>query len=100
MTTLMTSFVVGTTIITELTVKDKNGNAYDPSTVTYTVKDPAGATVVNNAAMTKDGVGAYHGDYTPTVKVSTDEVDKYAIWAKCTNGSRVTVAHCTASVTA
>lgn len=94
MSTLTNTFVLGSTIIIELTVRDKDGNLFNPANaVTYTVNDPDGTPVINNQPMSQDGLGQYHGDYTPTGKQG-----RYAVWVKCVNGSRVTVAYTTALV--
>lgn len=56
---------IGDTVRLTGTFTDNAGTVADPTTVTVTVTNPAG--VVTNPAATKDSVGVYHVDLTPTV---------------------------------
>lgn len=63
----MTQVYIGNIIRISGAFTDVNGAAVDPTTVTLRIKPPSGSTVVVTNA-TKDSVGNYHYDYTPTLK--------------------------------
>lgn len=82
------AYEIGETIVCSITITDADGTLTDPATSTkITIKDPDGNVVVDDQAMTNDGVGLYHYDYTSaaTVKAGT-----YTIWYVATDGSRIT----------
>ena len=77
------------TVICSIEVTDQNGNYFSPSTsMKMTILDPNDAVKVDAAAMTLDGVGLYHYDFTPAADavLGWDRVRFVA-----THGSRVTI---------
>ena len=84
----MNEFQIGETIICTIEIKDADGAYVDPETsITITVLDASGATVVDAQAMVKDTVGKYHYDYTSE---ETAVRGVYHISYKATDGTRVT----------
>ena len=77
------------TIICSITVtRTDTGAATNPSTsMIISIFNPGGAAVVSAQAMTNDGAGLYHYDYTP----SSPTPGTYHIRYTATNGSRVTI---------
>lgn len=58
------TYYQGETITLKATVKDTDRALANPTTsITVTVKDPAGTTKVDAQAMTNDSTGKYHYDY-------------------------------------
>lgn len=53
----------GETCIHRVTIRDENNNLFDPDTVTITIYDPSGNTVVDNQTMTKQSTGVYQYGY-------------------------------------
>jgi hypothetical protein len=83
----MEVFELSETVICSCTVKS-GSTLTDPATsMNITITDPAGATAVNDAAMTKDSTGAYHYDYAPA---SLSGI--YTVTYVATNGSKVSKA--------
>ena len=46
-----------------VTIRDRNNQLTNPSSVSITISDPCGKTLINNAAMTNSSVGLYYYDY-------------------------------------
>jgi len=53
-----------------------------------TITDPVGTKVVDDQAMSNDGVGLFHKDYTPG---GTAELGLYLVRYVATDGARVTI---------
>ena len=80
----MNTFYLGSTVVFSLTImRASNSILFDPDSVTITISN--NTVVVNDQAMTKDSVGEYHYDWTPS------EVGIYTVEYKATNVSRVSV---------
>jgi hypothetical protein len=58
-------YAIGQVVHITGTIRDTAGTLYDPTDVVANITDAAGVTTTN--AATKDSVGVYHYDYTPTV---------------------------------
>lgn len=64
----MNSHVVGTLIELDASFKDETtGNPADPTTVTVSIKDPAGVVTDLSASVVHASVGEYKVPYTPTI---------------------------------
>jgi len=84
----MFRFEIGETIICSIEIRDAAGVLTDPATsIKITIEDPDGDKVVNDVAMTNDGVGLDHYDYT---SAGTVEVGTYTIWYIAIDGARIT----------
>jgi len=46
-----------------ITIRDRAGAVYDPTSVAITITDPSGTIQVNGLAMSNDGVGIYYYNY-------------------------------------
>jgi len=81
-------FEIGETIICSIEIKTAAGVLTDPATsIKITIEDPAGVKVVDDVAMTNDGVGLDHYDYT---SAGTAQVGTYTIWYIAIDGARTT----------
>lgn len=64
----------GETITIEATVKTTERALVNPTTsITITIKDPTGTTMVDAQAMTNDSTGKYHYDYAIPADATTGE---------------------------
>ena len=82
----MNNFDLGETVICSVEIRNESGVLVDPTLITITISDSGNAKVVDAQVMTKDGVGKYHWDYIPTVKIGT-----YIIKYVATDGSRFSI---------
>jgi len=63
---VIVKYLAGATIWVRAYIYDSAGSLVDPTTVKLTLADSAGATKVNNLAMTKYAVGTYDYYYNTT----------------------------------
>lgn len=84
----MINFIISETVIIELTIKDKNGNLYDPATsVKMTLTDIRDTVLVDDQSMVKDSTGQYHYDFD-----SDDYAEgAYIVICRMVDGSRLKI---------
>ena len=84
----MAKFEIGETIICSITIKNSADVLVDPATsIKITIEDEDGVKVVDDIAMTNDGVGLDHYDYTSALTV---KAGPYTIWYIAIDGARTT----------
>jgi len=82
-------FHIGETVICSVTIRNADGDLYDPSTSTkITITDNQKSIKVNNQDMTKDETGEYHYDW-DTSSLSLAGI--YTVLYKATDGSRISI---------
>jgi len=78
-----------TVVCSTTTTIKSTGIATTPATsMDIVITDPVGTEVVTSSAMTEDGDGLHHYDYTPASTVLTGE---YKVQYKATDGTRITI---------
>ena len=84
----MARFEIGETVICSIEIRNAAGVLVNPATsIKITIENPDGTKVVNDVAMTNDGVGLDHYDYTSAVTV---QVGTYTVWYIAIDGTRTT----------
>jgi len=84
----MALFEIGETIRCSIEIRDAAGTLVDPATsITITISNPNGVEVVSAVAMTNDGVGLDHYDYTSALTVVAGE---YIVLYIATDGAIIT----------
>lgn len=85
----MAMFQRGETIICSLTVRDSDGDLYDPdASVKITITDGRGIAQVNLVDMTNDSVGQYHYDFN---SAAAHHAGRYRIRCRCVDCGRTTI---------
>jgi uncharacterized protein YfaS (alpha-2-macroglobulin family) len=80
-------FESGETVICSATVKTSAGVLTDPATsMKITIYDPNDTVIVNDVAMTNDGVGLYHYDFASS---STYVMGTWEVYYTATDGTRI-----------
>lgn len=81
-------FQLGETVILSIVITDSDGDNVDPAAVVITITDPLDATIVNEVAMTNDGVGLFHYDFNST---TGQTAGLWTVCYKATDAPRVTI---------
>jgi hypothetical protein len=84
-------FQTGESVILSVEIMDNAGSAYvDPTSITVTIKNPAGSFAVGGTAggtpMAKDSTGHFHYDFNST---TSSPVGKWTVTYEATTGTRI-----------